>query len=88
MLPIKTEHTNVTYVLKGGTKENDLPIEMSLDEKGFQVLVSTWELSDEELLHIKEGGRVRLVVWGAAHPPVSLSVHPVDPTTGKLVSLD
>lgn len=86
MLPIPTEHTNVNFVLKGGTKENDLPIEMTFDAGGNSVLVSTWELNDDELKQIMAGGKVRLVIWGRGHPPVSLSVHPVD-DTGKLVEL-
>lgn len=75
MKPIRTPHTNAIYKLKGGTDENDLPVEQSLDESGNPCLVSTWQLDDEERAAIAQGGTISLCVWGDGTPPVSLAVN-------------
>jgi hypothetical protein len=74
MKPIKTPETNVVFKLPGGTDENNLPVYMGNNEHDEKVIISTWELSDEERKVIAEGGMVSLCVWGDGTPPVSLAV--------------
>lgn len=75
MKPIKTPYTNVTYVLKGGTKENDLPVHGERDGDDI-ALTSTWEPDEEERKAIAEGACVLLTVWAPGHPPVHVGVEP------------
>lgn len=74
MKPVRTSWSTTTFVLKGGTEENDLPVEVADDETGHPVLVSMWELTDDERRRISIGKRVVLTVWGIGTPPVALSV--------------
>ena len=53
------------------------PPGMTKEECGFlnikdtgSVLISCWELSDEEIEEIKERKTIWLSIWGRAHPPV------------------
>lgn len=73
MKPVRTSQATTTFVLKGGTKVNDLPVEQA-EEDGRPVLVSTWELTDDERRRISIGKRVVLTIWGIGTPPVALSV--------------
>lgn len=74
MNPVRTDKTNFTYKLPGGSAENDLPCEAGLDEAGLPVITSTWELSVDELMAIQLTRRIELHVWGGGHHPVALSV--------------
>jgi len=74
MNPVRTEFSNANFKLVGGTEENDLPVERTVDLEGNPVIVSMWKLTDEERLNIMYGADVRLVVWGTGHPPVALAV--------------
>ena len=75
MNPVPNVHTNLTLMLPGGTKENDLPVEVQQDtERGAPVMVSVWELTDDERAAIACGAHIRLGIWGKGHPPVSLRV--------------
>lgn len=78
MKPVRTSKATATFVLKGGTEVNDLPVEQTEDEDGRPVLVSTWYLSEEERRRISIGKRVVLTVWGIGTPPVALSVEEAD----------
>lgn len=72
MRHIRSARANVVYTLPGGTDENDLHVEATLDEEQRTVLVSTWELDDEDRQAVADGARVELLVWGSGHPPVAL----------------
>jgi ABC-type sugar transport system substrate-binding protein len=78
--PARSEDADICLSLPGGTRENDLWVEATVDEGEQTVLVSTWDLSPEEVDAIVEGAKVRLVVWGQGHPPVALGVEGVEPT--------
>lgn len=73
MKPVKTPTTNTTFVLSGGTKENDLPLEKTTSG-GMPILISVWELEDDERTAIANGATIELVIWGSGHPPVSLGI--------------
>lgn len=76
MKPQKTDRTNVTFELKGGTRENDLPIfERSL-EGGMVLRTSYWQPTETDLVTLQDGGLVSLTVWGEVHPPVNVGVIP------------
>lgn len=73
MRPVPTTRTNKTYVLLGGTRENDLPVEVG-SEDGRPVIMSTWALTDEERASVAAGANIELTVWGSGQPPVALMV--------------
>jgi len=73
--PARTPFTNRIYKLQGGTKENDLPVEMNVDVKDVPVMISTWVTLDEaERERLVSGAPIELIVWGEAHPPVAIRV--------------
>jgi hypothetical protein len=74
MKVISTPYTNVVFRLPGGTDDNNLPVFVGDNEQGEKVIVSTWELDDEERAAIAQGATISLVVWGEGTPPVALSV--------------
>lgn len=80
MKPVKTERTNFTYKLPGGTEENDLPVERAVDTNGNRVIQSNWEPTEEERRAIADGATVYLLVWGNVTPPVAIGVEGVEPT--------
>jgi hypothetical protein len=77
MKPAKTPETNAVFRLDGGDESNDLPLQKATTLDGEAVLVSRWELSDEERQAVYNGALVRLVVWGTGTPPVALGVEGV-----------
>lgn len=74
MQPVRTERTNRVFQLLGSDESHDLPLEATTDGEDNAILVSTWELSDEERQWIAQGAKMELAVWGTGHPPVSLIV--------------
>lgn len=74
MKPAILDRPDIIFRLVGGTDENNLHVERALDSGQQPVLVSTWELSDEERDLLASGSRIQLVVWGLTHPPVALRV--------------
>lgn len=74
MKPVETPFTNAKFILKGGTEENNLPAERTMDFEGTPCIVTMWEPTDEEKKQISQGTLIRLVVWGQNHPPVALDV--------------
>lgn len=77
MKPTKTKSTNVTFELKGGTRENDLPI-YKHTQGSHKLLTSYWKPTEQELAYLAEGGVVALTVWGDSHPPVNMAALPID----------
>lgn len=67
---------NTVFVLEGGNEDNDLWVEKTLNENDEEILVSVWELDDDEREQIARGGTIELVVWGNGHPPVALVIGP------------
>lgn len=80
MKPRRTHFSNFTFVLDGGTEDNDLWVEATTSDQG-PCLKSVWEPTDEEREKIAKGENVYLVVWGEGHPPVALGV--TDEPLGK-----
>lgn len=78
MKPIVTPRSNMVFKLEGGSEENDLPVEQAYDDDENSVLVSTWELTDDERKRISEGANVELMIWGKGLPPVALAVEEED----------
>jgi hypothetical protein len=75
MEPVQTDFTNCIFKLPGGGPETDLPVEKNIDVEGRDVLISTWELSDEDLKQLQEVRKLDLIIWGKGHPPVALAIH-------------
>jgi hypothetical protein len=80
--PALTAEVNAIYKLEGGDESNDLPMQKAVTLDGEAVLVSRWELTDEEREAIHNGALVRLVVWGTALPPVALAVEGIELDAG------
>lgn len=77
MKPRRTPTSTVVFRLAGGNEDNDLWVERTHHSETFDpLLISTWEPTDEERAAIAAGGTIELIVWGAGHPPVALSVGP------------
>lgn len=75
MRPRRTPDSNVVFSLPGGTEDNDLWLCRTTTEDDDPVLMSIWELDDDERQIIARGGCVRLIVWGAGTPPVAIGVY-------------
>jgi hypothetical protein len=81
MKPRRTWWSNFTFILKGGTEDNDLWATLDESEEGSPIMRSTWVPTDEERRRIANGENIELIVWGTVHPPVLLDV--VDYPLGK-----
>lgn len=73
MKPVRTAHSNEVFILPGGTRENDLPVEITTDEGDKPCIRSVWEPTIEERREITDGANISLVVWGIAQPPVAVN---------------
>lgn len=74
MKPIKTKNTNsILRAPEGNNDVIDLPITRLKYEDGSNAVESCWKLSQEELEHVKETGKVYFVCMGQTHPPILLS---------------
>lgn len=80
--PAKTVLSSYIFKLPGGTKENDLPVEVrtTTTTPGITdtVLSSTWVPTDEQRALIADGANIELLVWGEGHPPVALELTDVE----------
>ena len=78
MKPVRTPWTNALYKLEGGSDENDLPLEKNHDADEHEILLSTWELTNEERKAVADGKRIEVIIWGEEHPPIALRVEEVE----------
>lgn len=46
---------------------------------GEPAMASAWELTQEELAELNNGGKILLVIYGTSHPPVALNVERAPP---------
>jgi hypothetical protein len=70
--PRRTHESNFTYVLPGGTEDNDLWVQRALDADDRPVICSVWEPTEAERAAIARGENVELIVWGVTTPPVAM----------------
>jgi hypothetical protein len=70
MKPRRTHDSDVVFRLEGGNEDNDLWVTVYDDPA--MALGSVWVPTDEERKRIAEGANIELIVWGEAHPPVTL----------------
>lgn len=71
MRPKRVPTSNFVLQLPGGNEDNDLWAERSSDGTS-PVIISVWELDDDDRAAIANGGTVELWTWGTQHPPVTL----------------
>lgn len=79
MKPRRTPASNQVFRLDGGTEDNDLWVERTVDGHGSAVICSVWVPSHFERLQLAGHCNLELIVWGAEHPPVALVVTEVQP---------
>jgi hypothetical protein len=72
--PHRTINTSVTFLLPGGTAENNLPAYAMEDEEGNIVICSVWVPTDDERKKIANGWNPRLILWGDQQPPVAIDL--------------
>jgi len=72
MKPVETPFTNCVFKLEGGTVENNLPAERTVDYENRPCIVTMWEPTEQERRQISQGTLIRLVVWGFSHPAVAV----------------
>lgn len=73
MKPAKFEEANVTVLPPEGVEGDGLPIWKGKLPTGQPVIVSSWEISDEELVEIVRTRRVWFLEWGEEHHPMTLA---------------
>lgn len=78
MKPRKTKYSNGVFELEGGNEDNSLWVERTIAENGDPVIISTWELNEEEKKAVVDGKRIQLIVWGTGHPPVAMRLEEED----------
>ena len=71
MIPIKTYYSNITFSAEGC---KDLHGTLIHHDNAPDEIETCWKLSEEELKHIAQTGRVYLYTMGRWLPPVLLSV--------------
>lgn len=73
------ELSNATRVLATEQDEyNALHIVDMPFADGTPAMHSLWEPTPEELEKLNRGGKVRLTILGAVHPPVALTAHSIE----------
>jgi len=78
VIPVRTPSTNVVLTLpedkgKPAEKRSDLPAERCVDGTGKHLIETVWQPDPGEQKALANGAPVILHVWGAGHPPVSVT---------------
>jgi hypothetical protein len=81
--PRRTVLSNKVFTLSGGTEDNDLWSEVRIED-GEALILSTWELSDEERQQIAKGHNIELIVWGERPQPVAIRTTDVQLGHGRV----
>ena len=72
-------HKHTTDVLKAapGTEDKvyDLPICRTYDSLGNELVISVWELTDEDIEALIKNRKIYFQCWGHTHPPIVLSAN-------------
>ncbi len=74
---VQTTQCNAVLGAPAGTSIEEchaLPIMRAMYENGQHVVVSFWQMSDEERAKFIAGEPIHLVVWGQTMAPVALGV--------------
>lgn len=77
MTPIKFEECNFTFLKPEEMTDEEcgsLPVCRCQDGHGYPVIISCWNLTQDEIDLIKETGKIWLTVTGVSMNPVSLQV--------------
>lgn len=72
--PKRTPFSNSVFKLEGGTEDNDLWVQQTLDADMSPVIASVFVPTDEQREAIAQGKNIELVIWGTAQPPVAMLV--------------
>lgn len=75
MIPVPFDQQNTVFGKPEDMTDEEcgpLPAHIGHDEHGFQIVVSCWQLSPEEIKQISETGKLWCCVVGPFVPPISL----------------
>ena len=77
MIPTHFKEENFTFTKPESMDDNEcgpLPVHKGEDTDGYPVIISSWQLTPEEMEEIKTTGKVWLVITGTRMPPVNIRV--------------
>ncbi len=78
MKPVIFKEANMKFVAPEGQPEvGDLPAFVGNNQEGSPVIISKWELSEEEVQQVIKNKSIYLVVSGHGIPPLSLHTETV-----------
>ena len=91
MKPVTFKESNTTFKAEGIP---DLPAFVGSNQEGSPVIISKWELSEEEIQKIIKNKSIFLVVSGEGMPPLSMHTETVfspieleEKPQGKIIKL-
>lgn len=95
MKPVTFKEANMKFVAPADQPEvGDLPAFVGNDQEGSPVIISKWELSEEEVKQIVKNKLIYLVVAGQGMPPLSMHTETVfspiiqeEKPEGKIITL-
>lgn len=72
MRPVQFDQANLILVPPVGQEDVVIPLPVCLTQNadGIEVVVSVWELSDDDLIDLNIGRKLYLTFQGNTHPPV------------------
>lgn len=92
MKPVKFKEANTTFIAEGIP---DLPAFVGDNQHSNPVIISKWELSEEEVQQIVKNKSIYLVVAGQGMPPLSMHTETVfspiiqeESNQGKIIKLN
>ncbi len=79
MRAIKHKYTTSVLVAPKGQEDTvcDLPICRTHDSDGNSLVISVWELSDEDVEELIKNKKLYFSCMGLTHPPIQLSIHSI-----------
>lgn len=73
LVPIQHEHSNSVMLGPKGTDVVDLHVEL-VEGDGQTVVMSTWDLSEDQRQRVADGAQITLIVFQYPMPPVAVAL--------------
>lgn len=95
MKPVEFKEANMIFKAPENQPQvGNLPAFVGNNQEGSPIIISKWELSEEEIKHIVENKSIFVVVSGHGMPPISLHTETVfspivmeEKEEGKIIKL-